>query len=72
MLKLSIKFLLVYSMVTASLAFDTSKEIEVLNSEYNNYKSYPILVFDKDIINDLLVDSRKENISTHYRRVLPR
>ena len=69
MLKLSIKFLLVYSMVTASLAFDTSKEIEVLNSEYNNYKSYPILVFDKDIINDLLVDSRKENISTIQKHI---
>lgn len=63
MIKFSLKFLIIYSILATSFAFDTSKEIEALNLEYNNYKNYPILIFDKDIISDLLTDSREENIS---------
>ncbi|CBW26377.1 putative exported protein [Halobacteriovorax marinus SJ] len=56
--------LILIALSSTTLAFDTTSEIEKLNTEFNQYQKYPIIIFNKDKIRSLLVEDKNQNIKS--------
>ncbi|GEM_PF-5897115 len=70
MIKKLIKLLILTVISFSSLAYNTSSEVELLNKEFNQNEEYPIIIFDKNKIQNLLTESKSENLKLIEQYIL--